>query len=115
MPRRMAFYDYTDPAMANEAASVVMSVIGGAILVVSGILFLAVLIGGHRSERVEPDEYRFSVAVHQPRTVPVALNSLGLWSALMLLLTVINYGFPIAHLMALHDTATPVVRMGGGQ
>jgi hypothetical protein len=33
----------------------------------------------------------------------------------MLLLTVINYGFPIAHLMALHDTATPVVRVGGGR
>jgi len=115
MPRRMAYYDYTDPAMAGQAASVVMSVVGGAILVVSGILFLTVLIGGHRSERVEPGEYRFSVAVHPPVRVPAALNGLGLWTALMLLLTLINYGFPIAHLMALHDTATPVVRVGGGR
>ena len=30
MPRRMAFYDYTDPVIAAQAASVVMSVIGGA-------------------------------------------------------------------------------------
>src|SRR5207344_79694 len=44
MPRRMAYYDYTDPAMAGQAASVIMSVIGGAILVVSGVLFLTVLI-----------------------------------------------------------------------
>jgi hypothetical protein len=33
----------------------------------------------------------------------------------MLMLTVINYGFPIAHLMALRDTAIPVVRVGGSK
>ena len=73
------------------------------------------MIRGQRAERVEPGEYRFSVAVHQPKTAPPALNGLGLWSALMLLLTIINYGFPIAHLMAQPDTATPVVRVGGGK
>jgi len=115
MPRRMAFYDYTDPAMAGQAASVMMSVLGGAILVASGVLFITVLVRGHRAPKVEPGEYRFSVAVHEPKTVPAALNSLGLWFALMLVLTVINYGFPIAHLMALPDTGTPVVRVGGGK
>jgi heme/copper-type cytochrome/quinol oxidase subunit 1 len=28
MPRRMAFYDYTDPAIAPQALSVILSVIG---------------------------------------------------------------------------------------
>jgi len=115
MPRRMAFYDYTDPAMAGEGASVMMSVLGGAILVVSGILFLTVLVRGHRAPKVDPGEYRFSVAVHQPATMPVALNGFGLWLSLMLGLTVINYGFPIAHLLALPDTAVPVVRVGGAK
>src|SRR5271157_2614018 len=32
MPRRMAFYDYTDPQIAPQAARVTMSVVGGAIL-----------------------------------------------------------------------------------
>ena len=46
MPRRMAFYDYTNPEIAAEAVPVIMSVIGGAILVVSGALFFLVLLRG---------------------------------------------------------------------
>src|SRR6185369_3196648 len=47
MPRRMAYYDYTDPAIAPQAWTVVASTIGGAMLVVSGVLFLVVLARGH--------------------------------------------------------------------
>ena len=112
MPRRMAFYDYSDPALAPLAPAVVASVIGGAILVVSAGLFFIVLIRGHLAVRATPDEYRFSVAVHPPQRVPAALNGYGLWVGLMLLLTVINYGFPIANLIGRHDTSVPVVPMG---
>jgi cytochrome c oxidase subunit 1 len=112
MPRRMAFYDYTDPAIAPQAFSVVASVIGGAILVVSGALFIVVLIRGQFAAPVEAGEYRFSQAVHEPRRVPAALNGLGLWVGLMLALTVVNYGFPIVHLMMLPDAAVPIVRIG---
>ena len=115
MPRRMAFYDYTDPANAPLALSVVASTIGGAILVVSGALLLIVLIRGHLAMPEKPPEYRFSVAVHPPRVVPVALNGYGLWVGLMLLLTAINYGFPIAHLMSRQDTSVPVIRIGAGR
>ena len=115
MPRRMAFYDYTDPVIAQQAASVVMSVIGGAILVVSGALFLVVLARGQISARVEPGNYRFSVAMHPPRTLPAALNGFGLWLSLMIGLTVINYGFPIAHLLATPGTEVPVIRVGAAQ
>jgi cytochrome c oxidase subunit 1 len=110
MPRRMAFYDYSDPAMAGQGASVIASVFGGAILVVSGALLLTVLIRGHTAERVDPGIYRFSLAAHQPRTMPAALNSLGLWVTLMVALTVINYGFPIVQLMARSDTSVPAIR-----
>jgi cytochrome c oxidase subunit I len=115
MPRRMAIYDYTNPAIAPEAFSVIASVIGGAILLVSGVLFIALLIGGHRAERVAPQPYRFSVAVHPPQQVPAALNGFGLWVGLMLLLTLVNYGFPIVHLMSLHDTSVPAIRMDAGR
>jgi cytochrome c oxidase subunit 1 len=115
MPRRMAFYDYTDPANAPLALSVVASTIGGAILVVSAALFLIVLIRGHLAAPAEPAEYRFSIAVHPPQVVPVALNGYGLWVGLMLLLTAINYGFPIANLMGRHDTSVPVVHIGAGK
>ena len=112
MPRRMAFFDYTDPALAGQALSVMASVVGGAVLVVSGGLFLAVLLRGQRARRVAPGEYRFSVAVHEPHRVPAALNGFGLWVGLMIALTVVNYGFPIAHLLAVPETSVPVVRVG---
>ena len=109
MPRRMAFYDYSDPVIAEQAASVVMSVIGGAILVVSGALFLLVLARGQAAVRKDPGVYRFSVAAHPPRALPAALNGFGLWLGLMIGLTVVNYGFPIAHLLATPGTAVPAV------
>jgi cytochrome c oxidase subunit 1 len=112
MPRRMAFYDYSDPWGARWADPVVMSVFGAAILVVSGALFIAVLIDGQRAPRAEPGVYRFSVAVHEPRQVPAALNGFGLWLGLMMGLTVINYGFPILHLLAVPGTAVSAVTLG---
>jgi len=112
MPRRMAFYDYTDPAIAAQAASVTMSVVGGAILVVSGVLFFIVLVHGMTTQRVQPGTYRFSVAVRPPRVLPAALNGFGLWLGLMVALTIVNYGFPIAHSLATPGTADPAVKVG---
>ena len=112
MPRRMAFYDYTDPQIAPEAPFVDLSVVGALILVVSGILFLTVLVRGQFAPRVAPAAYRFSVALHAPRSLPAALNGLGLWLALMIGLTVVNYGFPIVHLIAARGGAVPAVIIG---
>jgi cytochrome c oxidase subunit 1 len=112
MPRRMAFYDYSDPAIAPQAIWVTMSVIGGAILVLSGVLFLIVLARGQTAPRTEPAAYRFSVAVHPPRALPAALNGFGLWLSLMVGLTIVNYGFPIAHLLATPGTAVPAINVG---
>jgi cytochrome c oxidase subunit 1 len=50
-----------------------------------------------------------------PRTIPVALNSFGLWLALMIGLTVVNYGYPIAQLMVLNETNVPAVYVGAGR
>jgi cytochrome c oxidase subunit I len=112
MPRRMAYFDYSDPEIAAQAVSVVISAIGGLILVVSAALFFAVLIRAHRGPREAPPEYRFSAAVHEPDTVPVALNSFGLWLALMIGLTVVNYGYPIAQLLSRPDTSVPAIPIG---
>jgi len=112
MPRRMAFYDYTDPAITAQAIWVTMSVVGGAILVLSGGLFLLVLVRGQTAPRTEPATYRFSVAVRPPRALPAALNGFGLWLGLMVALTLVNYGFPIAHSLATPGTAVPAVKVG---
>jgi len=112
MPRRMAYYDYTHPAIADQALPVILSATGGLILVVSAALFFVILIRGHLSEKADPGEYRFSVAVHPPQRVPVALNSHGLWVGLMIALTATNYGFPILQLAARSDTSVPAVYVG---
>jgi cytochrome c oxidase subunit 1 len=115
MPRRMASYDYADPAIAPQALSVSISVFGGLLLVISGCLFFAVLIRGHRAPQMNPGEYRFSVAVHEPVRVPVALNGFALWLTLMIGLTVVNYGYPIAQLLALNGNAVPAVYVGAAR
>jgi cytochrome c oxidase subunit 1 len=112
MPRRMAYFDYTDPALAPEALSVTLSAFGGFILVASGVLFLVILARGQLAPRAEPGAYRFSLAVHPPASVPAALNGYALWLALMVGLTITNYGFPIAQLALRQDTSVPAVYVG---
>jgi cytochrome c oxidase subunit 1 len=115
MPRRMASYDYANPAIAPQALSVSISVFGGLLLVISGCLFFAVLIRGHLALQTNPGEYRFSVAVHEPVRVPAALNGFALWLTLMIGLTVVNYGYPIAQLLALKGNAVPAVYVGAAR
>ncbi|AJZ57135.1 cytochrome C and Quinol oxidase polypeptide I family protein [Paraburkholderia fungorum] len=112
MPRRMAFFDYSNPAIAPESVSVILSVIGGALLVLSAVLFFIVLIRGHLGARIVPGEYRFSSPIHEVKSLPVALNSFGLWVGLMIGLTVANYGYPIAQLMTLQQTSVPAIHVG---
>ena len=112
MPRRMAYFDFTDPALAPEALSVTLSTVGGLILVASGGLFLVILIRSQFAPYAEAGRYRFSAAVHPPTSVPVALNGFALWIALMIGLTAVNYGVPIAQLMALKNTSVPAVYVG---
>ncbi|QFY62736.1 b(o/a)3-type cytochrome-c oxidase subunit 1 (plasmid) [Rhizobium grahamii] len=112
MPRRMAYFDFTEPALANEAITVVLSAIGGFILVVSGILFITVLVRSQLRPSEPSEEYRFALAVHPPTRVPALLNSYGLWVALMIGLTVTNYGYPILQLAVRSDTSVPAVYVG---
>lgn len=112
MPRRMAYYDYSDPALAPQAIWVILSVIGALILVASAVLFFVVLIRSHRGPKIAPAEFTFSAAVHEPKTLPIALNSFALWIVLMICLTAVNYGYPIAQLMTLKQPSVPAIYLG---
>ena len=113
MPRRMAYFDYADPALASQALPVIISVIGGLVLVLSGALFIVLLVIGHRGSQTARTAFEFSRAVHPVVAVPRALNGFGLWLALMIALTVVNYGFPIVQLIASHRTSVPAIYVGG--
>jgi cytochrome c oxidase subunit 1 len=115
MPRRMAYFDFTSPALQPQAFSVTISTFGSLLLVLSGALFLLVLIQGQFGARIEAGLYRFSTAIHPPTRIPAALNGYALWLALMIGLTVTNYGFPIAQLALRSDTSVPAVYVGSQQ
>ena len=78
----------------------------------SAVLFTVILARGHFTQRVKLPEFRFSAPVHEVRKVPVALNGFALWLALMIGLTVVNYGYPIAKLMAMEETSVPAIPVG---
>ncbi|MFP5391993.1 MAG: b(o/a)3-type cytochrome-c oxidase subunit 1 [Gammaproteobacteria bacterium] len=111
-PRRMAYYDYTHPDLHPQAWTVIASTFGGLLLVVSAAIFIWILARGRRqSAPVAP--FTFSQAVHVQARTPIALNSLGLWVGMMIALTVVNYGFPIAQLAATPNASVPVIPIGG--
>ena len=115
MPRRMAYYDYSHPALAPDAWTVTASVMGGALLVLSGGLFIYVLATAFLRERVQAEPYRFSVALHESSVVPKALNGFAVWAGLMIALTVVNYGFPIWQLLQIKTTSVPAIYVGDRQ
>jgi len=91
--------------------------VGGALLVVSGVLFVYILASAHFGALIKEEKpYRFSLALHEQESVPGALNGFAVWFSLMIALTLVNYGFPIWQLMQLKTTtAVPAVYVGGGQ
>jgi cytochrome c oxidase subunit 1 len=92
-----------------------MSVVGGALLVLSGLLFVYILASVFRRAPQDIPGYRFSEPVHAVTAVPRALNGLGIWFALMVALTLVNYGFPIWQLAHIRTTSVPAVFVGGRQ
>jgi cytochrome c oxidase subunit 1 len=112
MPRRMAYFDFSNPALALEAVWARISVFGGLILLAAGLLFVFILIRGHAGPVVAVGNYQFSEALHPSTALPAALNGHALWVALMIGLTVTNYGFPIAALLSRTGMAVPAVYVG---
>jgi cytochrome c oxidase subunit 1 len=108
MPRRMAYFDFSNPALAPEAWTVTAAVIGGALTLLSGVLFVLILVRAHFNPRAELTPYRFSAPVHAALRVPKALNGFAVWVSLMIGLTLSNYAIPIFELMRAH-TSVPAV------
>lgn len=112
MPRRMAYYDYTHPDIQPQAWTVIASTLGGLLLVVSAGLLVFILARAHRGPRSTAAPFTFSVAAHPGGHTPAALNGFALWVAMMIGLTLVNYGFPIAQLAVLPEAWVPVIPIG---
>jgi cytochrome c oxidase subunit 1 len=106
-PRRMAYYDFTNSALASQGIWVSVSAIGGFVLVFSAALLIGVLLASHRGAAGAISPLKFSLAINPPRRLPKSLNSFGVWALLVLALTVANYGYPLAQFVFLNKTAMP--------
>ena len=114
MPRRMAYYDYTHPDIQSQAWTVIASTIGGLLLVISAVILVYVLAMAHRRRAQASDiaPFTFSRTAHPSNHAPALLNGFGLWVAMMIGLTLVNYGFPVAQLAMLKEASVPVIPIG---
>jgi cytochrome c oxidase subunit I len=97
--RRVAHFDYADPLIAWWGPWVVVSLIGGIVLLASAVLFiwnLAQLHGSRLPLPAAPLAVQYALPFHPVRRVPAALNGFGLWNALVLVLMIVAYAWPIA-------------------
>jgi cytochrome c oxidase subunit 1 len=114
--RRVATFDYHNPIIAAWGPWVVVSLVGGIVLLASALLFVWNLLEFHRAGAVaEQGKPLFAVAVHPPRRVPSTLNGFALWNALVLVLMVAAYGYPIAQFFLTHPPQAIWHRVDGGR
>lgn len=110
--RRVAQFDYSNPMIAAWGPWVIVSVVGGAMLLVSAFMFIWNLSGGARVVRAAVT-FRFARAVHPPHRVPAALNGFGLWNVLVAVLMIVAYGYPIAQFFIEPPPSAIVHRVDG--
>jgi cytochrome c oxidase subunit I len=107
-PRRYSTFDYSDPFVARMGPLVVLSVIGGFIIVLSVVLFCYILVRSFSFSRLEAPSLKFAVAVNPPTSVPAVLNGFGFWTVLTVCLICLSYGYPIAEFFMLPNHNVPV-------
>ncbi|HWS63392.1 MAG TPA: cbb3-type cytochrome c oxidase subunit I [Steroidobacteraceae bacterium] len=108
-PRRVAAFDYTDPLIAHMGPLVIISVIGGVVLLGSAILLIVILVRSHFGARAQSEPLGYAVAVNPPVQVSPALNGFGLWNAIVAALMVLAYGYPIGQFFFLKQHSVPAV------
>jgi cytochrome c oxidase subunit I len=107
-PRRYAFFDYSDPAVAKTAPLVILSLVGAFIVLLSVLLFFYVLIRSSLAPVTETmSPLRFAIAVNPPASVPPLLNGFGFWNVVLVALTVLSYGYPVGQFFFLHRQNSP--------
>jgi cytochrome c oxidase subunit I len=112
-PRRVATFDYSNPLIAPMGPLVIISVIGGLILLTSAILLIVTLIRSHFGEWTFEEPLRYALAVNPPARVPPSLNGFALWNTILLVLMIVAYGYPIGQFFVLKQHTVPAIEITG--
>jgi cytochrome c oxidase subunit I len=110
-PRRIAIFDYGIPLVARTASLVIVSVIGGLVLLVAATLLIIILVRSHLGDRSLVEPLRYALAVNPPRQVPSALNGFALWNTIVLVLMLVAYGYPIGQFFFLQRHSVPAIEV----
>jgi cytochrome c oxidase subunit 1 len=109
--RRVANFNYADPIIAAWGPLVIVSLCGALVLLVSALLFVRNLAVLHRSTSPVHERPLYALAVNPPRHVPAALNGFGLWNALLLVMMLLAYGYPVAQFVITPSPSAMVHRI----
>jgi cytochrome c oxidase subunit 1 len=112
--RRVAYFDYADPRIAPWGPWVVVSLVGGVILLVSALLFIVNVLPRRQAAAVRAPVYRFALAAHPPERVPAPLNGFRMWNAVVALLMLIAYGYPLLQFFLRPAPQAVVHQLTGG-
>jgi cytochrome c oxidase subunit 1 len=93
------------------APLVIISVIGGLILLTSAIMLITVLVRSQLGEGSLTEPLRYALAVNPPREVPASLNGFALWNTIVLVLMLVAYGYPIGQFFFLKSHSVPAVEV----
>jgi cytochrome c oxidase subunit I len=115
-PRRIAVFDYGEPFIARMGPLVIVSAVGGLILLISAVLLIVILLRSQFGERILGEPLRYALAVNPPARVPASLNGFALWNVIVLVLMLVAYGYPIGQFFILKSSvpAYEVTRQFGG-
>jgi cytochrome c oxidase subunit I len=86
-------------------------VIGGLVLLVAATLLIIILVRSHLGERSLTEPLRYALAVNPPRQVPASLNGFALWNAIVLVVMLVAYGYPIGQFFFLKSHSVPAVEV----
>jgi cytochrome c oxidase subunit 1 len=108
LPRRVYSGGFDGaPAASGWQALTHAGAVGGAVLLVSAVFFVAVFVatavGGRRIER---PAFEFAAPL-RPVRAPGLWDRLGLWTVVAVVLVAIAYAYPLAHLLSLQRFGSP--------
>jgi cytochrome c oxidase subunit 1 len=118
--RRVAHFDYSDPLLAWWGPWVIVSFLGGLILLASALLLVWNLAGFHlpasagtQATPFVPVPEHYAVALNPTDRVPAVLNGFTIWNFVLLLLMIIAYGWPVAQFLVTPSPGAVVHRLFG--